>query len=735
MPASLRLILTAIAGLVGIAAPASFARSDEDSRIGQFISLPSQISDDQVGLVRNRMLDLARRADREKREAVLVLTISPGTSTVGNVSDLARVLTLDDTDSVRTVAWLRSRVTGTHAVIALACHDIMMSPNAAIGDIGRGEPVPEDEVQFVRRLMNQRRNPRLSLAVAEAMMDPAVTLNRIEISGDGVSEFRFVTPDELQELVKSGTQILATERVKERGHAAVFSTEDAERIGLINGAAVSSDDDVRHAWDLPIAALRSTDTSESSVKAQVIAVHGPITPVISDFVVREIRKALAEGANLLIFDIDSPGGLLTSSEEIATEISDLDPAKVTTVAWVEHDAISGAAVVALGCDQIVMTADARIGDVGVIAQGADGAFDRVPEKLVSPFLLTLESLAKKKDRPVGLLQAMVDRNLHVFEVTHRDSGAHTFMTQFEIDAAAGEWIKGDIVPESRDEILLTVNGNRAHELQLAEPPCNDFNELRLRLGVPDSHDLDPRSATWVDDFVFILRSGIGGFALVSLALICLYLEAHLPGGFFGICSAVFISLFFWSRYLGGTAGTLELVMFALGVGLLLLEIFVIPGFGVFGISGFLLMTGALVMASHTFAGMSAGERFQESMGSLGTLTGALVTVIVVAALINQFLPSIPFLRGLILAPPGQISDDDGPRLASNLLNETGGGPVEVGARGIATSTLRPSGKAAFGDQYLDVVSEGAYIDHGSPVEVIRVAGNRIVVRASNEASG
>ena len=128
-----------------------------------------------------------------------------------------------------------------------------------------------------------------------------------------------------------------------------------------------TDDDVRHAWGLPLASRRKAGPSDQPVNVAVIAIHGEITPILSEFVVRETRKAVSEGANLLIFDIDSPGGYLISSEEIATAIANLDPVKVTTVAWIQHDAISGAAVCALGCDQIVMSPNAKIGDVGVIA--------------------------------------------------------------------------------------------------------------------------------------------------------------------------------------------------------------------------------------------------------------------------------------------------------------------------------------------------------------------------------
>ncbi|MCP4815682.1 MAG: hypothetical protein GY888_24480 [Planctomycetaceae bacterium] len=161
---------------------------------------------------------------------------------------------------------------------------------------------------------------------------------------------------------------------------------------------------------------------------------------------------------------------------------------------------------------------------------------------------------------------------------------------------------------------------------------------------------------------------------------------------------------------------------------MLLEIFVVPGFGVFGISGILLVVGSLVMAGSTFSGMTSGERFQETMGGLGTLAGSLVTVIVVASLLNHFLPSIPLLKHLILTPPGQITED-GLHDRSKAAAVTAAALVRVGDQGIATSTLRPAGKARFDGNYIDVVSEGGYIEHDTAIEVVRVVGNRAVVRS------
>ncbi len=708
------------------------------SPFGQFVTLTSPINDAQVAQVTNLAIRLQAQAELERREAILVLEIPSGSSRFGQVSDLARALTSADVSRVRSVAWIPETVRGNHAIVALACHDIVMDPDAALGDIGRGEPVPQEEQDFILSIVDRRRNSRMSRGIVQAMLNPSIELLRVQMTGAaGIDEQRFLTSAELKTLRDGGAEISETEVIKDAGAPGVFNAADALRSGFMVARTVSGRRDVAAMYDLPLQSMREAGRSDKPVKVRVIAVHDVITPVTEEFVLRQVRTSVAEGATVLIFDIDSPGGYLDSSKSLASAIADLDSRKVTTVAWIAEEAISGAAVTAFGCDQIIMRPNAQIGDAGVIQETQEGgAFERVPEKLVGPFLQFMADLARAKNRPPALLQAMVDRNLEVFQVTNSETGAVTYMSQYEIDEANDVWIKGNIVPESRRDLLLTVNGERAHALGLAEAPCADLDDLRLRLGLPEDADLTPVTASWVDTFVFLLRSGFGGFALITLGILCMYVELHLPSGFFGILAAIFFALFFWSRYLGGTAGTLELVMFVLGVGLLLMEIFLIPGFGVFGVSGILLMFGSLVMASHTFSGMSAGEGFEKSMSSLGTLAGALVTVIVVATVLNRFLPSIPFLNRLILTPPGHVAvDENSPHLNPAVLNSAqSAGPVAIGEQGIAASTLRPSGKASFGDQFLDVVSDGAYIDHGTLIEVIRVSGNRIVVRPVDDES-
>ncbi|MFZ9090424.1 MAG: NfeD family protein, partial [Planctomycetaceae bacterium] len=144
-----------------------------------------------------------------------------------------------------------------------------------------------------------------------------------------------------------------------------------------------------------------------------------------------------------------------------------------------------------------------------------------------------------------------------------------------------------------------------------------------------------------------------------------------------------------------------------------------------------LFLGYLVMASQTFSGISASNAFDAALQGLFPIVSALVAVIVLATILNQFLPHIPWINGLILSPPGYAEHGDGPLLDPAVTVAADRDLLlSAGDQGVSMTTLRPSGKASFGDQYLDVVSDGPYIDSGCAVEVVRLQGRKVVVRRS-----
>lgn len=699
--------------------------------LARFITVSSPVED---GKIINTALKLQSQASRENREAILILEITRGPDKFGHIFDLANFLTSARISKVRTVAWLPETLDGNKAILALACREIIMHPDAKLGDIGQGAAVDPEQKQFVLGLVAKRHNPKLSSGLALGMLDPQVEVLKLKLGlREGETETRIVTEEEYRRLSDTKVDILHVQTLKDRGIVGLFSGRQARAEDILIVQTAESRNEIADLYNLPVALLRDNPTSEGAHVA-VIRIDSIIEPVLEAFIERQIERSLAKGANLLIFEIDSPGGWLQSSENLAFAIARLDPKRVRTVAYVPHRALSGAAIIALACDQIYMHPHAHLGDAGPIEMREGGQFQHAEQKVLSDLRLTMKELAEKKGRPVGLAMAMADRNLRVYEATHKQTGRVWYMTEDELAAEGDAWRQGRLVPESAGDLLLTVDGRRAHELKLAEPPVENEQELKQRLDLPADFNLQAVAVgrTWVDTLIFVLNTGPAMFLLIVIGIVCIYLELHFMTGFLGIVSTLCFALFFWSRFLGGTAGWLEVILFLLGLGCIALEIFVIPGFGVFGVSGGLLVLASLLLASQTFGNYEPDRDISQLARNVGVLSGSILAVVVLGVLISRYLPHMPVLNTLILAPPGTRAEDDEPRLRPDIAgDETPAAHAEgplVGKRGTAISVLRPAGKARIEGRYVDVVSNGPFVQPGSEIEVISVRGNVVVVR-------
>ena len=206
----------------------------------------------------------------------------------------------------------------------------------------------------------------------------------------------------------------------------------------------------------------------------------------------------------------------------------------------------------------------------------------------------------------------------------------------------------------------------------------------------------------------------------------LVIELHSPGiGFGGLVAALCFALFFWSAYLGGTAGWLEIILFCMGAVLLIMEIFVLPGFGIFGIAGGLMVVFSLVLASQTFVVPRNEYQIGQLRNSLLTLCAAGVSTFVAGCVIRAYFPRTPGINRMMLAPPSDAEAADIARRESLAQWEH-----LLGKTGVAQTPLLPSGKALFDNELVDVVADGQSVDRGRQVVVVEVRGNRVVVRSA-----
>ncbi|MCA9039772.1 MAG: hypothetical protein KDA65_05420 [Planctomycetaceae bacterium] len=707
--------------------------------LGRTITVESPVNDAIFGHIKNTASTLQIQAAQENRKAFLILEITPGDSPFHQVQGLAKFLTSDKVSAVTTVAWVPKTVTGNNAVLALACKEIIMHPDAELGDLGRGRALDQDEQRSLLSLIQKRLNPKVNEALLKGFMDPQVAVLKVNIEqgNNGVTS-KVVTTTELKQLQNSGVTISDIETIKEAGTPGILTGTHARALDVLVSKIARERSDLVSIFNLPPEALRESLSVGGEQQAIRLKLNDVIEPVIGNYLFRQIDRAVKQGKNIIIIEIDSPGGYLKTSIDLADKLASLDSDKVLTVAYVPKQAISGAAIVALGCDQIYMHPSALIGDAGPIEMRQGQVMERAPEKVIGPIRAKLKELAHKKGRPAAVAEAMTDRKLPVFEVRNRETGQLWYMTQQEIDAEGGKWIQGPQIPESGQEDndkLLTVESERAHELKLTEPPVQNLEDLKERLGISVEEELKPLEKTWLDTMIFVLNSNTAHFLLIVAGLVLIYVEANFVSGFFGTLSALCFILYFWSAFLGGTAGWLEVILFLFSVALLLVEAFVLPGFGVFGITGIILMFTSLIMATMTLGEATWGDtesNFSRISSSFMLIAGALTTVIVLAVIFNLMLPRIPFVRELIKPPafdgPGGYSTDE-PHLHPDLVPHA---DLEegnfVGKRATTFTALRPAGKIKLDGEVLNVVSNGAYIPPGTEVEIIERSGNHIVVR-------
>ncbi len=693
--------------------------------IARIVTVSSPIGDETLGAIRRTLLELEQTAVRENRKAYLMLELKPGVSSFHTCYALADFLTSKPWDHVTTVAWVPETVTGVNVLVALACRDIILGPNASLGDMGNGAALPADQQVIVKTIVERRRNPRVSMPLAMAMTNPQTELMQLMVeTPGGAKESRLATTEDARELQDAGTVILDRTMISDAGTPTLISAQDARNRGILAVRTAASRQELIQGYQLDAANLRELEKAEAIEKVAYIKLHDVIDEVFASFAQRQIERAVQSGAKLIIFEIDSPGGLLSVCQDLSQQIAHLSERDIRTVAYIPDKAISGGAILSVACDQIYMRPGARIGDAIPINLMGNMIL-RAEEKILSVELELMRDLALQKNRPAAILEGFCDKDLEVFQVTNKNTGKKWFLSESELHQEANEWTAGPMVPESRKGIAIMVNGQRAHELLIAEPPVQDLAELKERLGLPADMQLNAIGRNWTDTLIFTLNQQWVTGMLFFLAIVFIYIELATMTGFFAILSAVAFAIFFWSKVMGGTATGLEIALFVVGLGCLAMEFFVIPGFGVFGISGFLLVLGALIMASQTFSGMGMEYDLSRAGRTFATLGVALFGVLIASMVLSQYLHRLPFLRDLVLTGPGGDHDPSEPRLRPDLVDPE---MALLGSSGEAATILRPAGKARINGQLLDVVTEGGFVEAGAPVIVVQVQKNRIVVR-------
>lgn len=490
-------------------------------------------------------------------------------------------------------------------------------------------------------------------------------------------------------------------------------------------------------------------TENGSGKAFVVPIKGDIEPSLAAFVRRETNDAVRQDAAFLIYEIDTFGGRVDTALQITSFIGSVKDVK--TVAWIRGGpesmgvSWSAGALIAMSCSSIYMAGGTSIGAAAPVTVGPDGKPQSAGEKTTSAVRSQMASIAEKNGHPPSIALAMVDADVELWEI--EADGKIRAATAAEIDrlekAQPQSVKKGPALSEKGK--LLSLTANEALRYGLSAGTVDELPALLSILGA--SGEVKESAPSFADELVSLLTSGPAQTILILLGLVALFLEINTPGfGLPGVVALISFLGVFGANALLGSVDSLELILFLAGLGLLAVEIFVLPGFGVAGVSGLLLIGASLVFSMQDFVVPDQPWKWDLLGRNLVVVAVGLAAAIAGIAVLALFGPKLHLfdrlmlktaIRGTAGGPdiPDSIAGD--PESASALLSDVSEDseiPLTslVGKRGVAVSVLRPVGRADFEGRSYSVESNGDYISAGTEVEVFRVRGNRIIVKCVAE---
>jgi membrane-bound serine protease (ClpP class) len=486
-------------------------------------------------------------------------------------------------------------------------------------------------------------------------------------------------------------------------------------------------------------AAQSGDPNEAPrpARAAIISCKGMIDRGLLDSLERRSEMAMDAGADYLIFEVETYGGLVDAADSIAKYFIQTIDDRARTVAYVATEAISAGALISVSCNDIIMRESTTIGDCAPITIG--GKLEGVEREKSESFVrAAFQRAAEANGYPELLLKAMVTMQVEVWRVKNRQTNQWEF---FEADKRPEDANAYDL--DNAEEIagpdeLLTLTASQALEYGIARSVVEDMDGalafLEKRDGVRFVEPPMRLKTMWSEEMVRWLNAPAVMAVLVTLALLGVYIEFSSPGvGLPGLVAVICLAIIVGSKYLTGLANWLEIVLLFAGIILILIEFLVLPGFGIAGILGitFLLagLFGMLVKNAPDQLPWPEGPEDWKVLadGVLG-LTYGFVGGGVLAWIVSRYLPRLPFMSGLILVPTRATSAGAPARISLTAPPQSATARLQPGDTGQVTSKLRPAGKARFGDAVVDVVATAEFINRGAAVEIVEIRGNRVVVK-------
>lgn len=532
----------------------------------------------------------------------------------------------------------------------------------------------------------------------------------------------------------------------------------------------------------------------AGAKIAVIPVEGMIYGFTYDSMQRRVDRAINQGADLIVFELDTPGGTVSSAMDISSYINTIP---VPTVAWVNREAFSAGILIASACDEIVMAKSSLTGDCAPIVPGMNlSPTERA--KQLSPLLEAFRANADANHggasgSDYALFHAMCVLGIEVYQVKHKDTGEVRLVNAVDYAVmvggespdnfagafpgssspgssnAGGGRPSGSVInpPSSYDEVagaslgiagyddqgqwelvrqvhdgktLLTLSDKRAADIGLSRASVSNRAELLNAYGAGSILEVNQ---TWSESLAgFFIHPFVRGVLLVIM-IVGFLLEYFSPGLIVPSAVALIaLGLLIGAPFVVGLAQVWHVLLLVVGVALIAIELIATPTFGVLGIVGIVMMMAGFVLSVVPTSG-----GFMPAQGTTGQVVTASMSMVVAFILIipafivlTRYFGSLPLFNRLILVDETDHGgvNQAGERIAlpyTHLSGDetVGGGKITVGMVGTVSPTgLRPGGRIEIDDQLIDVTAPGTWVQPGTQVRVTEVHGNIIIVEPVQE---
>ena len=422
-----------------------------------------------------------------------------------------------------------------------------------------------------------------------------------------------------------------------------------------------------------------------------IPIEGTIDLGLPPFIERTIKEAEKKGVSTIIFEINTFGGRVDAATQIKDAILKTD---LLTVAFINRRAISAGALISLSCEKIYMTGGGLIG----AATAVDMSGKKGSEKVISFMREEMASTAEKRGRNKKIARGMVDEEL-----------------KFTYLFVNGDSIKVDDIEGRKEGKLISLTTEQAIKYNIADGRAENLNELLDNLSLSE-YNIINTSENWSEDIVRFLTNPVVSSLLTTFGFLGILFELQSPGwGIPGFVGLICLVLSLSTSYIAKLATMTDLIYMLTGISLLILEVLVIPGFGIVGLAGFFLIIYSLYLLLIPDIPVG-GEVLDQAMDGF--------TIGILGAIIGLYFFGKMMLKTKFwkdLTSPNSQRKEDG-------YTNSFGWENFVGEKGIADTDLHPSGWIKINKERLFVLSEGKFIEKGSNIEILSVDGNRIIVR-------